>query len=177
MVKYCIEGGVAMTLQVHFQDEQLLRRQIESVFSLQKANLRSFLPYADIRHVGSTAIPGTLTKGDLDIQVRVEEKEFPQARKILLALYDRNDGNPETEHFISFKDDRNTVPLGIQLTVKDTEFDIFWKITEVLKENDVLRRGYNELKQKFEGATMEEYRRAKADFFKRLMKNSLYQMK
>ncbi|WP_416828139.1 GrpB family protein [Ectobacillus polymachus] len=166
-----------MTGRVHFQEEQYFQRQIESLFSKQKSNLRSFLPYADIRHVGSTAVPGMITKGDLDIQVRVAEKDFEAAKKILDALYDRNEGSPTTEHFISFKDDSIKPPLGIQLTVKDSEFDIFWKITEVLKESESWRSAYNELKQTFEGHDMEEYRKAKSDFLQRLMQTSLFQAK
>lgn len=166
-----------MTGRVHFQEEQYFQRQIESLFSKQKSNLRSFLPYADIRHVGSTAVPGMITKGDLDIQVRVAEKDFEAAKKILDALYDRNEGSPATEHFISFKDDSIKPPLGIQLTVKDSELDIFWKITEVLKESESWRNAYNELKQTFEGHDMDEYRKAKSDLLQRLMQTSMFQSK
>ncbi len=47
------------------------------------AGLRVLLPEAELDHIGATAVPGALTKGDLDILVRVSPPAFPAAVEVL----------------------------------------------------------------------------------------------
>ncbi|WP_234028567.1 GrpB family protein [Lentibacillus sp. Marseille-P4043] len=54
---------------------------------------------AVIQHVGSTTIPNSITKGDLDIQVRVKAHLFPNAVQELSKLYELNEGSVKTEEF------------------------------------------------------------------------------
>ncbi|HEX7027032.1 MAG TPA: GrpB family protein, partial [Gammaproteobacteria bacterium] len=54
---------------VFFVPEAAVREKIARRFDHVKRQLLGLLPLADIQHVGSTAIPGSFTKGDLDIQV------------------------------------------------------------------------------------------------------------
>ena len=42
---------------------------------------------AEVEHVGSTAVPGALTKGDVDLLVRVGERGFPAAVESLRGRY------------------------------------------------------------------------------------------
>ncbi len=53
----------------------------------------------DIQHIGSTAIPNSITKGDLDIQVRVSKEDFTKAVEILSTIYDINEGSTKTDFF------------------------------------------------------------------------------
>jgi GrpB-like predicted nucleotidyltransferase (UPF0157 family) len=135
-----------------------------------KALITKVLPEADIQHVGSSAIPNSLTKGDLDLQVRVDAENFPKAVDELSKLYELNEGSTKTSSFRAFKDDSADPPLGVQLTVKDSEFDFFWKIRDVLLLNDKYRNKYDDLKRKYEGKDMELYREEKNSFFEKLMK-------
>lgn len=57
--------------QVNFLDNRLLYENAEETFLVNKKIIKERLPEADIQHVGSTAIPNCLTKGDLNIQIRV----------------------------------------------------------------------------------------------------------
>jgi hypothetical protein len=51
-------------------DDARARAAAEALFASTGAEIRALLPYAaDIRHIGATAVPGCLTKGDLDIVV------------------------------------------------------------------------------------------------------------
>lgn len=45
----------------------LFKNDAEKTFTSQK----NLIPNADVQHVGSTAIQNSLTKGDIDIQIRV----------------------------------------------------------------------------------------------------------
>lgn len=141
----------------------------EKAFYHNRTRILELLPKADIQHVGSTSIPGSITKGDLDIQVRVSSGDFIYAVKALSHLYELNEGSTRTDFFTAFKDDSSLPPLGVQLTVANSELDIFWKIREVLLANEQYRGEYEELKKKYNGREMDNYRTAKDEFFRRLM--------
>lgn len=161
--------------QVNFYKLLGVSSDIEDTFNTQKKLIKKVIPDADIQHVGSSAIPNSLTKGDLDIQVRVSSKSFLYAIEKLSKLYDLNEGSIKTNEFRAFKDDTISPPLGIQLTVFDSEFDFFWKFRDILLQNKKYRDEYNNLKRKFESKGMDEYREAKNDFFNRLKQTKEYQ--
>jgi GrpB-like predicted nucleotidyltransferase (UPF0157 family) len=154
---------------VHFADESNVRQAANWLFEEQKARILTVLPGADIQHVGSTAVPGSLTKGDLDIQVRVPAADFEKAVAALSKMYGLNDGSIQTDFFRAFQDDTLTPPLGVQLTVIGSEYDFFWKFRDAMLANPSYVEMYNQLKRHFHGKDMEAYRAAKHDFFRRLM--------
>lgn len=160
-------GGIH-TEKVNFINSMVLREKAEDTFLLHKKLINKVLPEADIQHVGSSAIPNSITKGDLDIQVRVEANIFPKAVEELSRLYDLNKGSTKTQTFRAFKDDSSVPPLGVQLTVINSELDFFWKFRDVLLMNDKYRQEYDELKRKYEGKDMDLYREAKNQFFEML---------
>ena len=161
--------GGSQIEQVFFSNNNQLYEKAEATFNAHKKIIQELLPDADIQHVGSTAIPNSLTKGDLDIQVRVKQENFSDAVKRLSALYELNEGSVKTDNFRAFKDDSANPSLGVQLTTINSEFDFFWKFREVLLQNGQYRMEYDRLKRAFEGKGMEEYREAKNEFFQKLM--------
>lgn len=165
-----IDGESYMEI-VNFNDTSLFKADAEKAFLSQVELIKEYIPEADIQHVGSTAIPNSLTKGDLDIQVRVNAEQFPEAVKALASLYEINEGSIKTDAFRAFKNDTMNPPLGVQLTVIGSEFDFFWKFREVLLRNDTYRLEYDELKRTCEGKDMDEYREAKDAFFTKIMKS------
>lgn len=160
--------------QVNFYNQDSFKRDAEETFISQRKRIKKLIPNADVQHVGSTAIPNSLTKGDLDIQVRVSSKDFILAVEALSKLYELNDGSVKTNEFRAFQDDAIWPPLGVQLTVSNSEFDFFWKFRDVLLQNDQYRMEYDNLKRKFEGQTMDVYRDAKNDFFNKIKQTSEY---
>ncbi|MGJ7913738.1 GrpB family protein [Neobacillus sp. LXY-1] len=157
--------------QVNFFENSLFYEKAEKAFALHKKLILERLPEADIQHVGSTAISNTLTKGDLDIQVRVTPEQFPMAVQTLSAIYDLNEGSVKTDSFRAFKDDSAVPPLGVQLTVIHSEFDFFWKFRDILLINDRFRKEYDDLKRYYEGKEMDEYREAKNEFFGKIIQS------
>ncbi len=126
------------------------------------------MPGSDIQHVGSTAIPGCLTKGDIDIQVRVRCEDFAAAKAALQGHYKILPGGFSESDAVSFKDDSTNPPLGVHLTVIGGSSDIQWKFREVLLARKDLRTAYDDIKSKFQGKDMEDYRIDKNKFFERL---------
>lgn len=122
---------------------------------------------AVIEHVGATAVPGCLTKGDLDICIRTDPQDFEEAERQLARSFERNAGSVRSGTFAAFMDDERVPPLGVQLVAKGSELDFFVRFRDRLRENANLLSSYNDLKRRFEGQDMEDYRSAKADFISR----------
>lgn len=118
----------------------------------------------DIQHIGATAIPGCLTKGDIDICIRTVIEDFDTARQQLSAHFQWNSGSVTTPEFISFHDDSARPPLGIQLVVRGSELDIFVLFRDKLRADPSLVDRYNSLKQYWHGKSTEGYRSEKAIF-------------
>lgn len=141
------------------------RTAAERLFVRIAAMLRDLLPAsADIRHIGATAVPGCLTKGDLDIVVRVPQAAFAAAEMALAARFARNVGSKRTETFSSFEDAATSPHLGIQLAVAGSADDMFHLFVAALLEDPELVATYNALKRRFDGAPMPVYRAAKDTF-------------
>ncbi|MBI4056736.1 MAG: GrpB family protein [Elusimicrobia bacterium] len=154
---------------VHFEPEKIFRARVRQVLGEERKRIHAVLPGVDIQHIGSTAIPNSITKGDLDIQVRVGPRDFEVAYKWLLGFYELNRGNPKTRTFASFKNDSAKVPLGVQLTVIGGREDKFVQQRDFLLNNLEYRKKYLSLKRKFEGKSVATYRRAKGIFFDSLI--------
>ncbi len=140
----------------------------DHAFERVVASLRAILGDVEAHHVGSTAIHGSLSKGDLDIQLRVDAVDFAEMKRKLSVAYRENRGGFWSEVGASFKDDGEDPPLGVHLTVRGGTDDIQWRHTALLRERPELRQAYDELKRPFDGGDMDRYRRAKADFWERL---------
>ncbi len=144
-----------------------IRAKAEALFTAEKEKLLKLFPYADIQYVGSTAVPGTLSKGDVDINVRVSAEKFQAVVEKLKTLYEINQPYNWTNNFASFKDD--TRELGVQATIIGSPDDYFVAQRDYLKNHPEAVSEYNALKEKFEGGDMDEYRKAKEGFFKKLL--------
>ena len=79
-----------MSSVVRFSNAPDVFAEADALFLEVEAQLRSAIPYAEIHHVGSTAIPGSFTKGDLDVLVRVPRSLFSAAEATLAEIFERN---------------------------------------------------------------------------------------
>lgn len=121
-----------MGSRVHFAPEPEWRDLAAERWKIESERILALLPQADVQHVGSTAVPGSLTKGDIDIQVRVPQDAFDEADAKLAGVYRRNTRSIRTSTFSAFEDPDASPPLGVQLTAIGGELDILWKMREVL---------------------------------------------
>jgi GrpB-like predicted nucleotidyltransferase (UPF0157 family) len=147
------------------EDADAARAVAERLFAVIRQTLEPVLPPAtEILHVGATAVPGCLTKGDLDIAVRVERQDFAVVERCLAARFTRNDGSIRTDDFAAFADAGQTPHLGIQLTVKGGPLDVFHRFAAVLRTDPELVARYNALKRAHHDHPMTLYRTAKDAF-------------
>ncbi len=154
--------------KVNFKLSSELKEKSEKLFEDQKEKIIEQLPYAEIEHIGGTAIPNLYTKGDLDINIRVEDKsEFQKAIDLLKSKYEINQPDNWNQAFASFKDDSNfELPLGIQLTIKGTLEDHFIRQRDKLLAEPELVEKYNTLRLQYHEGNMKDYRTAKDSFLR-----------
>ena len=153
-------------------DCDVAREAADALFAVVAAELVSALPAsAEVLHVGATAVRGCLTKGDLDIVVRVDRADFAVSEALLAKRFSRNDGSIRTDEFAAFEDAGRSPSLGVQLTVKGGALDDFHPFVEALRRDPVLLRRYNDLKLRFSGKPMADYRAAKDAFVAEVLSN------
>jgi GrpB-like predicted nucleotidyltransferase (UPF0157 family) len=126
---------------------------------------------SDIRHVGATSTPGALTKGDLDIAVRVIAEDFAAAQAMLDASHFQNLKSVRDATFSAYEADGFAIPVGVQLVVRGSRLDVFERVRQALLSDPVRLAQYNALKQRFDGQPMADYRAAKAAFIQQIVQS------
>lgn len=143
-----------------------------AAYEMHAAELRAILPFASIEHIGASSIPGAMSKGDLDIGIGVKSEYFMATRALLSERYERNLTSTYSDAFASFKNDRATPPLGIQLYVQGGQYDMFTQFRNALASNPDMVVKYNALKESCEGMPMGRYRQIKSKFIESVLANS-----
>lgn len=148
-----------------------IRPSVDAAFSAHSTQIAAALPAAEIEHVGSTAIPGALTKGDLDLLVRVPTEQFATAVATLRGLYAVHQPENWTPTYASFVDPRSCdPPVGVQLAVAGSADDaLFAPFRDALIADPALLAQYNALKLSLEGADVEHYTDVKGAFVERVL--------
>ena len=156
-----------------FRPSEIFKVTADKVFKEQKQRILEQLPFVEVEHVGATPIHGLLTKGDLDVNVRVNKDNFDKAVEILKGIYEINQPDNWTNTFASFKDDHNLeIDFGVQLTIIGSPEDYFVKQRDMLLQNPELVKELNHIKEwcELEGKSMDEYRKAKGEFYNRILR-------
>jgi GrpB-like predicted nucleotidyltransferase (UPF0157 family) len=141
--------------------------RVEAEWARWSERLRELLPSeAEVHHVGSTAVPGSLTKGDLDLVVRVPAASFDRCEALLAGVCARNVGSLHTASLASFVAAVAPVDVGIQLVAAGGDEDHFLAWRDRLLADPVLRGRYDALKVACVGVDMATYRERKSAFIR-----------
>ncbi|HKF82049.1 MAG TPA: GrpB family protein [Solirubrobacterales bacterium] len=151
---------------MELRDEAEIRPAVEAALERERQRIARLLPGADVQHIGSTAIPGSLTKGDLDILVRVAGREFAAASPALSEIYEVHQPEEWQDDFASFAlSPGGEIAVGVQLVVEAGESDrLFLGFRDLLRSHPELRDAYNQLKNAHRDDSVDSYREAKAKF-------------
>lgn len=136
--------------------------------------MAALLPAAEVEHVGATAVPGALTKGDVDLVVRVSKRDFAEAVATLQTRYVIHQPHNWTDVLASFKAPGACAPpVGIQLVVAGSEADGFFApFRDALINDPGLLAEYNELKLRLDGLDYDSYTERKAQFVERVLRQA-----
>lgn len=139
-----------------------LQPTVSRVLTEVGAQIASVLPGVEVHHIGATAIPGALTKGDVDVVIRVEAKQFTAATEQLRTVFAVKQPENWDPYFASFgHDTAYDLPLGVQLAVIDSEADFFLFVRDYLIAHPDSLAAYNHAKQQAANLTPKEYWAAK----------------
>jgi GrpB-like predicted nucleotidyltransferase (UPF0157 family) len=143
--------------------EEEIRDRVAGVFERTRARLVELVPGARVEHIGSTAVAGSLTKGDLDVCVIVDAAGFDAATEALSRAYRIHQPANWTAELASFiAPAEDGIEVGVQLIIgggATEDWFIGWR--ERLRSDPELRARYDQLKQEHAAGSVEDYRAAK----------------
>ena len=122
--------------------------QAEAIVAAVAAEIATFLPRAEVHHVGATSLPLGRTKGDLDVNVRVEPGDFDDAVAALRERFDVAQPENWTAGFASFSTGAYELPLGLQVTAIGSPDDFLLALRDRMRADPELARRYDEIKRR-----------------------------
>ncbi len=142
-----------------------IQEEIYPIFVKEKNFIYSSFPFVDIQHVGGTSIPGSITKKELDIQIRI----VPDGLNEIVQFFLENGYKPHnqeiwTDTFAIMSAEKNGIPVDYMITVREAKEDDHYKLRDFLKENKDALNKYNALKIAYAGKNYGDYRKAKLEF-------------
>ncbi|MBP7831593.1 MAG: GrpB family protein [Candidatus Pacebacteria bacterium] len=146
---------------------------LKSLFEEYKHQIEKLLPAADIQHVGGSSIPGAITKGDLDIQIRIRLEDMEAAITALDTIFERKHEELWNKNFAIFVDRKVEPSTDIMISVIDSAYDTFFRVRDLLIADAGLLEKYNELKKKYAAEPYAIFSKHKRAFFDELFETHL----
>ncbi len=153
---------------VFLEPEQYQQRCAQLFNSYQK-DISTLLPFAKIEHIGSSAIPNAISKGDLDIYIEVKPDQFKFAIERLKTLNFIEKQNTLRTHELCMLESLNNDDVAFQIVVTDSIFTFFLTFKNKLISSPKLVNEYNELKLQCSHLDPDQYRAIKSDFINRVL--------
>ncbi len=119
----------------------------------------------ELELVGGSSLPGALTKGDVDLHLRVPGAAFPATVDALRAVYVVVHPEIWQATLATFAVEHTSLPTGVAVTPAGSEHDVrFTRTWQRLAAEPALVTAYNELKVRHRDDPA-EYERRKSAFF------------
>ena len=133
------------------------------LFGLYKPKINHLLPGARVEHIGSSSVPGAISKGDLDIFVGVNPHQVEYAALALRGL-----GFQEKENTLRTSElcmlELNESNIALQVVANGSEYEFFIEFRNALLNSTELLNAYNQLKKNCACCNETEYREIKSKF-------------
>ncbi|TCM47763.1 GrpB family protein [Kribbella sp. VKM Ac-2568] len=132
-----------------------------------QADLTAAAIPGELLWTGASSLPGLLTKGDVDLHLRVPTGTFDEVVAALDVLYPRASLHSWASTLAVFDIPDRELPTGLAVTPVNSEHDHrFTHAWRLLANDPALRAQYNALKQN--AGDPETYESEKSAFFSRL---------
>ena len=138
-------------------------------FVYYQRQLLAIIPKAQIEHIGSSAIPHAVSKGDLDIYVAVDAVDFDSAIVSISSLGFVEKLDTLRTHELCMLESLQQDDVAIQLVVKNSQWQSFLIFRDRLLKNQNLVMAYNQLKHDSQHLSMDKYRCKKAKFIESVL--------
>ena len=158
-------------MSLKFLKPEKFKAKLDSLFSEVKSRVLKSIPRADVQHIGSSAIKNAISKGDLDILVRVDSAIFDESLKAIQSLgFQIKEGTLRTESLCMLITTEFGEDVAIQLIARGSEFEDFIRFRDLLNQDADLVEKYNQLKMKCEGLSPDDYRALKSKFIESVLR-------
>ena len=162
-----------MSDEMRFLEPEHYVQHADKIFRILRDCVGASLPNAEIEHIGSSAIRGAISKGDLDMLVRVSGADFETAINKMKALgFSEKVGTLRTASLCMLETTEFKIDVAIQLIVRGSEFEDFIRFRDRLNSDQDLVQKYNQLKRGCSGMTAAEYRAVKSEFIQAILEKS-----
>lgn len=145
---------------------------VDAVLDDLVADLAVLLPGAIVEHVGATCHESSITKGDVDVALRVRADEFDDAVVALLSRYAAAQPQNWTATYASFSS-TGLLPVGIQLAVVDSPDDFLVPLRDLFSTRPDLLAAYDSCKRDAAPLGAKSYWEAKDRFLRALLAEHL----
>ncbi|WP_150378162.1 GrpB family protein [Acinetobacter pittii] len=152
-----------------FLEPEKYQQRCAQLFNSYHKAICALLPFAKIEHIGSSAIPNAISKGDLDIYIEVIPEQFEFAIEQLKTLNFIEKQNTLRTHELCMLESLNNDDLAFQIVVTDSVFTFFLTFKNKLISSPTLVNEYNQLKLQCSHLDPDQYRTIKSDFINRVL--------
>ena len=142
---------------------------MRQLFNSYQKDISTLLPFAKIEHIGSSAIPNAISKGNLDIYIEVMSEQFEFAIEQLKTLNFIEKQNTLRTHELCMLESLNNDDVAFQIVVTDSVFTFFLAFKNKLINSPTLVNEYNQLKLQCSHLDPDQYRTIKSDFINRVL--------
>ena len=143
----------------------LIAGKAKAAYEEHARRINERLPSVEVRHVGGSSVPGLLTAGDIDLQVRMSEDQYAVACAALCEMYEsmyRERWRESAYFYAPSSDPRVEIALTAIGNIDDLHHGESWR--RIAADPTLIER-YNALKRAQEGGSLEDYQAAKREFF------------
>jgi GrpB-like predicted nucleotidyltransferase (UPF0157 family) len=138
--------------------------QARAILAAERARLAGLLGEHELILLGGSSVPGALTKGDVDLHLRVPPADFDRAVAALRGVHLVVHPEIWQDTLATFAVEA-ALPTGIAVTPAGSEHDVrFTRGWHRLATDPALVAAYNAMKLRYWGRG-EEYERQKSAFF------------
>ncbi|MBI3285815.1 MAG: GrpB family protein [Burkholderiales bacterium] len=132
--------------------------------------VQAALPLARLEHVGASAIPGAVSKGDLDICVLVAAEQHAAAVAVLQGLgYAIKPDTLRTPELCMLQADSKELDVALQVVAVGSKFEFFMHFRDALRADPELVVAYNRVKLEALALGPVRYRQEKAKFIQQAL--------
>jgi GrpB-like predicted nucleotidyltransferase (UPF0157 family) len=124
--------------------------------------------FVSIDHVGGTSIPDCYTKGDLDMDIKTTQKQFPRVIEKLKTIYQIKHPELWTDCFAIFYHE-DQLSIDTVVMVENSKYDTFTTFRDILRENRKILDQYNQLKKDIEHLPKAKLSKLKIEFISKVL--------
>ena len=154
---------------LRFRPAADIREQALEVLEAERERLARLVPTGQLSLTDASAAPAALTRGDVELHLRVPAQGFDAAVEALGDVYAVVHPEIWSSTLATFAVDA-PISAGVAVTPIGSEHDLrFTRAWSLLSSRPELLQAYNAMKLAHAGRPVADYEAAKSDFFSRLV--------